>query len=83
MVFNTPFILITIFLGLTEVSVFTVYSMVFNAVTLFISTFSGAILATFGDILVKEDKDVLRKYFHHFEYIFMASLLLATHVQLF
>lgn len=69
-VFNTPFILITIFLGLTEVSVFTVYSMVFNAVTLFISTFSGAILAAFGDILVKEDKDVLRKYFHHFEYIF-------------
>lgn len=44
--------------------------MVFNAITLFISTFSGAILAAFGDILVKEDKDALRKQFHHFEYIF-------------
>ena len=57
--------------------------MVFNAVTLFISTFSGAILAAFGDILVKEDKDALRKQFHHFEYIFMALLLLVTHVRLF
>ncbi|MFJ5791242.1 lipopolysaccharide biosynthesis protein [Lysinibacillus sp. NPDC093197] len=71
-VFNTPFILITIFLGLAEVSVFTVYNMVFNAVTLFISAFSGAMLAAFGDILVKEDRDTLQKHFHHFEYIFFA-----------
>ncbi len=46
-IFNTPFILITIFLGLTEVSVFTVYSMVFNAITLFISTFSGGDISSF------------------------------------
>ncbi|MGN4126113.1 lipopolysaccharide biosynthesis protein [Lysinibacillus sphaericus] len=71
-VFNTPFILITIFLGLKEVSVFTVYNMVFNAVTLFVSAFSGAMLAAFGDILVKEDRGDLQKHFHYFEYIFYA-----------
>lgn len=71
-VFNTPFILITVFLGLAEVSVFTVYNMVFNAVALFISTFSGAMIAAFGDILVKEDKGDLQKHFYRFEYIFYA-----------
>ncbi|CAM5397433.1 Polysaccharide transport protein OS=Lysinibacillus sphaericus OX=1421 GN=LS41612_17405 PE=4 SV=1 [Lysinibacillus sphaericus] len=71
-VFNTPFMLITIFLGLAEVSVFTVYNMVFNAVTLFISAFSGAMLAAFGDILVKEEKEALQRHFHHFECIFFA-----------
>lgn len=73
-VFNTPFILITIFLGLAEVSVFTVYSMVFNAVTLFVSTFSGATLAAFGDILVKGDREDLQKHFHRFEYVFYAVI---------
>ncbi|MGE7093367.1 lipopolysaccharide biosynthesis protein [Lysinibacillus sp. NPDC048646] len=71
-VFNTPFILITLFLGLAEVSVFTVYSLVFNAVTLFVSAFSGAMLAAFGDILVKADRVGLQKYFQHFEYVFFA-----------
>ncbi|TKI71687.1 polysaccharide transport protein [Lysinibacillus mangiferihumi] len=71
-VFNTPFMLITVFLGLAEVSVFTVYNMVFNAVTLFISAFSGAMLAAFGDILVKEEKEALQRHFHHFECIFFA-----------
>ncbi len=72
-VFNTPFILITIFLGLAEVSVFTVYNLVFNAVTLFVSAFSGAMLAAFGDILVKEDRDELHKYFQQFETVFLCS----------
>ncbi|WP_107923017.1 lipopolysaccharide biosynthesis protein [Lysinibacillus parviboronicapiens] len=73
-VFNTPFILITIFLGLAEVSVFTVYNLVFNAVTLFVSAFSGAMLAAFGDILVKEDRDELHKYFQQFETVFYAAV---------
>lgn len=71
-VFNTPFMFITIFLGLAEVSVFTVYNMVFNAITLFISAFSGAMLAAFGDILVKEEREALQRHFHHFECIFFA-----------
>lgn len=71
-VFNTPIILISIFLGLAEVSVFTVYNMVSNGVTLFISAFSGAMLAAFGDILVKEEREALQRHFHHFEYVFFA-----------
>ncbi|MFJ7667688.1 lipopolysaccharide biosynthesis protein [Lysinibacillus sp. NPDC097195] len=71
-VFNTPIILISIFLGLTEVSVFTVYNMVSNGITLFISAFSGAMLAAFGDILVKEEREALQKHFHYFEYVFFA-----------
>jgi O-antigen/teichoic acid export membrane protein len=71
-VFNTPIIIITIFSGLSEVSVYIVYNMVFNAVILLISSFSSAMQAAFGDLIVRDDKAVLQRYFNNFEYLFYA-----------
>lgn len=73
-VFNTPLVIITVFGGLTEVSVYAIYGMVFNAVTLFISTFSTAMLAVFGNLIAKGENDYLEKYFSRFEYIFFAVI---------
>ena len=71
-VFNTPLVIITIFEGLIEVSVYTIYSMVFNAITLFVSTFSTAMLAVFGNLIARGNDTHLEKNFKNFEYIFYA-----------
>lgn len=46
--------------------------MVFNAVTLLISTFSSAMLAVFGDLIARGNNKHLGKHFNNFEYIFYA-----------
>ncbi len=82
-IFNTPIIIITIFAGLEEVSVYTIYNMAFNAILLIISTFfSSAMLAAFGDLIVRDEKEVLHRHFSNFEYIFYAVVaIFFIHVQ--
>lgn len=69
-VFNSPFIIITIFLSLKHVSVYAVYNMVFSGITMLIASFSSGLLAGFGEVLAKGDRDVLLKGYNSFEYIF-------------
>ncbi len=71
-VFNTPIIIITIFCGLREVSVYAVYSMVFSSITLVVSSFSSGLLAGFGEILVTNNRKALLKGYNTFEYIYYA-----------
>jgi O-antigen/teichoic acid export membrane protein len=71
-VFNSPLVIITIFTGLSEVSVYSIYNMVFSAVTLLISAFSSGMLAAFGDLIARGDKRYIRKHYNNFEYIFYA-----------
>ncbi|QNK48150.1 polysaccharide transport protein [Brevibacterium sp. PAMC23299] len=72
--FNTPFIIITVFLGLSEVSVFVVYSMIFASVNMLVSSFANGLLAGFGDILAKDDRTALLNGYNSFEYLFFAVL---------
>ncbi len=73
-VLNTPIILITIFLGLKEVSVFTTYNMVFSAIVLLVTSFSSAFLAGLGDLLVRGEKQRVIEVFTIYESIFYAFI---------
>ncbi|MGG1676773.1 lipopolysaccharide biosynthesis protein [Neobacillus sp. NRS-1170] len=73
-VFNTPVIIITIFLGLKEVSVFTTYNMVFSAILLLLTSFSSALFAGLGDLLVRGEKQRVIEVFTIFESIFYAII---------
>ncbi|MBD8500084.1 polysaccharide biosynthesis C-terminal domain-containing protein [Paenibacillus arenosi] len=69
-VFGLPPIINTIFCNLQEVSVYSVYSMVFVAVNMFVASFTSGVMASFGQLLAKGDVTVLRHSFKSFEYVF-------------
>ncbi|MCR8842244.1 polysaccharide transport protein [Paenibacillus sp. SC116] len=73
-VFGFAPIIITIFCNLKEVSVYSVYSMVFVAVNMFVSAFSSGLMASFGQVLAKGEVSVLRHSFKSFEYVFSGVL---------
>lgn len=58
-VFSTDIVLLTIFSTLEEVSVYSVYLMVFSAVAVILSSFSTGLKAAFGDILAKSEIEIL------------------------
>ncbi len=73
-VFNSPIVIITVFCGLKDVSVYVVYALVFTAVGSLIGTFSNGLLASFGEVIALKDIGVFRKAYNNFEYIFYAVL---------
>ncbi len=73
-VFNTPIIIITIFCGLSEVSVYSVYSMAFAAVHMLVSAFSTGLMAGFGQVIAKNDRGILLKSYSTYEYIYYIVL---------
>lgn len=69
---NTPIIIITIVLGLKEVSVFVVYLLVHNMMVMFLSVFMNGFQSIFGDIIAEKNKDILIKNFHLYEWLFFS-----------
>lgn len=62
-VFNSPIIILTIFCSLKDVSVYSVYAMVFNAISMLLNAFSSGMQSFFGESLVKENIEKSRKFF--------------------
>jgi len=53
---NSPLLLISFFIGLSEASVFSVYNMIFLSLTMILSVFSSGINAIFGNVFVDDKK---------------------------
>ncbi|MEW9052625.1 MAG: polysaccharide transport protein [Neobacillus sp.] len=66
-VFSTPIIIVTIFCGLKEVSVFAIYNMIISGVVMLVSAFSNGLMAAFGEILAKDERATLLRAFSEFE----------------
>ena len=64
---NTNVILITVFLGVEEVSVYAVYNMVANAIKKVMNSVSSGTGAAFGDMIAKKEMESLKKRFSQFE----------------
>lgn len=64
---NTDITILTIFSKLSEVSVYSVYSMVTRGIKSIVSSFSGGIDASFGDMIAKNEKELLNKNFSTYE----------------
>jgi O-antigen/teichoic acid export membrane protein len=73
-VLNTDIIVVTIFCGLKEVSVYTVYNMVFASLGMIVASFSSSLSAGFGNVLAAKDTRLLKETYYSFEYIYYAVL---------
>lgn len=74
---NTDVVLLTVCLGsrsLIEVSVYGIYNMVVYAVNLMMTSFSNGLTAGFGEVISKNETDVLKRSFSNFEYLYMMIL---------
>ena len=66
---NTDVVVLTIFSTLNEVSVYSVYSSVMAGLKNIITAISSGIEASFGDMIAKKEKEVLRNNFRLYEFI--------------
>lgn len=77
---NTDIVILTICCSLADISVYSVYLIVINAVKNVTHSFIGGIDATLGDMLAKGEKEKLNKTFNFFEgyYTTIATILFTT-----
>ncbi|HDR7894659.1 MULTISPECIES: lipopolysaccharide biosynthesis protein [Bacillus] len=73
-VFNSPIVIITIFLGLKMVSVYSVYGLIFTAIGSMIGVFSTGLLAGFGEAIAMNNKDNVRRAYSSFECLYYMVL---------
>lgn len=67
---NTDITILTIFLTLEEVSVYSVYYLIVRGIKSIIQAFTGGIDSTFGDMIAKKEKDNLNKKFSMYEVLY-------------
>lgn len=76
-VLNTGIVILTVFSGknsLLEVSVYTTYNMVGQALYLFLNSFSTALSAGFGQVIAAKEEETLKKAYSTYEYMYTIVL---------
>lgn len=76
-VLNTGIVILTVFSGensLLEVSVYTTYNMVGQAIYLFLNSFSTALSAGFGQVIASGEEKTLDKAYSTYEYMYIIVL---------
>lgn len=82
-VLGSSTLIVSVVRGLEEASVFTVYSMIFQAINVICSIISNSIYASFGDIIAKKEHDTLKKSFNIYEFgyfIIVTIVFVCTYV---
>ena len=74
---NTDITILTLFVNLTEISVYSVYYLVVKGVDSLIQSFSNGIDATFGDMIAKNEKESLNKSFSMYEVLYYSITTIA------
>ena len=64
---NTDMIVLTVFTNVREVSVYSMYCLVTNALQKLISTASASVGSAFGDLLARGERDTLETQFRRYE----------------
>lgn len=64
---GAPIILITIFSDLNMVSIYTVFHLVICGITAMLGIFINGLSASFGEIIIKNEINILRKIYNEFE----------------
>lgn len=67
---GAPVILATLFTSLKEVSIFTIFNMVFVGINGVLSIFINGLSASFGDLIAREEKDKFQTAYSDFEYTY-------------
>lgn len=66
---NTDMVMITLFLGVKMVSIYSVYNMVISSLRRLMESFSSGTQAAFGDMIARDQYDNLKQSFYRFEYL--------------
>lgn len=66
---NTDMVVLTLFTDIKEVSVYSIYYMIVISISKLISSVSNGISAAFGDMMARDEKEILHKTFNLFEFI--------------
>lgn len=66
----TPIILVAVFFGLVDASIFSVYNMIFFSLTMITAIFSAGFSASFGNLIVENDLNKLLNAFNIYELIY-------------
>lgn len=89
---STDIIILTFFSTLENVSVYSVYNMVVNAMRMIVSSFTTGINSFFGSLLANDEIDLLNKYFSRLEWLIhtivialfgMTAVLISSFVMLY
>lgn len=77
---NTDIMVITVVLGVAEVSVYSIYYMVANAVKKVVTAVSSGMMAAFGNIIAKGEEKILERRFKEYEFliVFLSTTLFTT-----
>lgn len=81
---NTDIIVLTLFSTLTNVSIYSIYSLVITGIQSIIYSFINGLDAFFGKMMVKENNDVVRKKFENYNFLYytISTILLACTIVL-
>lgn len=71
---NTDIIVLTLFSTMTEVSVYSIYLLIISGIKNFVSSLTGGIDATFGDMIAKNEHEQLNKSFRIYETIYLTLI---------
>ena len=73
---NTAVSILTIFTNLATVAVYSVYNLVSSALKNVVSAFSNGMDSIFGDMFARKEKDVLRRSFGIYEFLYYTVVLI-------
>lgn len=69
-VFNSPIALITFFCTLIEVSIYSIYNMIFSGINGIVAMFTNGLTATIGHIISESDLNKLRRIYSEYECVY-------------
>ncbi len=78
--YNTDLVVLTLFVSnesLKEVSVYSVYMLAFGAICNLMSCFTTGIEAIFGDMIVKKEREKVRKAFEIYKSVYLTIIYIA------
>ncbi|MCR4436290.1 MAG: polysaccharide biosynthesis C-terminal domain-containing protein [Clostridiales bacterium] len=72
---SSPIVILTMFGSLTDVSIYTVYNIIFFYITSFVGIFTNSLTAGFGDVIAKGEYQILQSTFKQYLTAFYALLI--------
>ncbi|HFI0064555.1 TPA: polysaccharide biosynthesis C-terminal domain-containing protein [Streptococcus suis] len=68
--FGSQIVIVNLFLGSQEASVYSVYSLIFTGINTILGVFSSSLLALFGNLIVSNDREKTIKVFKYYENLY-------------
>lgn len=67
---NVPMFLLTLYGDLKEVSVYSIYALIFSSITMILGVISTALTPAFGDLIAEDNKGLLKQTYSQYEFIY-------------